>query len=163
MSSNSFCVDSLTSDGHISFYIGLSSSEIFMAMFDHLNPGDNCENICPGGNMRDVPEDFYDSDSVEEDIVKATMKGQRSKLKPLDKFFIILCRLRRGFAEKYLGHLYGVAQSTLRRSFVQWINSMYLKFGHRRRSFKLQCLPYKFPTTRVIVDCTEVRCEMPSS
>ena len=86
-SSNAFCVDCLTSDGHISFYIGLSSSEIFMAMFDQLNPGDNCENICPGGNMRDVPEDFYDSDCIEEDIVQATMKGERSKLKLLDKFF----------------------------------------------------------------------------
>ena len=28
-----------------------------MTMFDHLNPGDNCENIHPRGSMRDVPEE----------------------------------------------------------------------------------------------------------
>ena len=41
---------------------------------------------------------------------------------------------------------------------------MYLKLGHNivdetmPRDFKA-----KYPSTRVIIDCTEVRCEMPSS
>ena len=100
-----------------------------MAIFEYLNPGDNCENIRPRGSVTDVPEDFYNSDSDDEGNVQAAKKGRRRKLKPQDEFFIVLCRLRRGFSEKHLAHLYGVAQSTVSRVFVPWINYMYLKFG----------------------------------
>ena len=101
----------------------------FMAIFEYLNPGDNCANIRPRGSVIDVPEDFYNSDSEDEGNVQAAKKGRRRKLKPLDEFFIVLSRLRRGFSEKHLAHLYGVAQSTVSRIFVPWINYMYLKFG----------------------------------
>ena len=66
-----------------------------------LNPGDNCEIICHRGSGRNVPEHFYNSDSDEEDNVQATKRGRRCKLKPLDKFFVVLCRLRSGFSEKH--------------------------------------------------------------
>ena len=46
-----------------------------MAMLDHLNPGDNCESSHPRGNVTDGPEDFYNSDSDEEDNVQATKKA----------------------------------------------------------------------------------------
>ena len=94
-----------------------------MDIFEYLNPGDFCSNIRPRGSVTDVPEDFYNSDSDDEENVQASKKGRRRKLKPLDKFFIVLCRLRRGFSEKYL------AQSTVSQIFVPWINYMYLKFG----------------------------------
>ena len=114
---------------------------------------------------------FYNSDSEDEGNVQAAKKGRRRKLKPLDEFFIVLCRLRRGFSEKHLAHLYGVAQSTVSRIFVPWINYMYLKFGQiciwPSKEVVQATMPTdfkeKFPTTRVIIDCTEVRCEMPSS
>ena len=112
MSSRLFCVDRFTADGDISFYTGLSSYATFMAIFEYLNPADNCSNIRPRGSVTDVPEDFYNSDSDDEGNVQAAKKGRRRKLKPLDEFFIVLCRLRRGFSEKHLAHLYGVAQST---------------------------------------------------
>lgn len=83
----------------------------------------------------------------------------------------MLCRLRRVFSEKHLAHLYGVAQSTVSRIFVPWINNMYLKFGRMCiwpskevvQATMLADFKEKFPTMRVIIDCTEVRCEMPSS
>ncbi|XP_067050019.1 uncharacterized protein [Acropora muricata] len=171
MSSRLFCVDCFTTDGDISFYTGLSSYATFMAIFEYLNPGDNCSNIRPRGSVTDVPEDFYNSDFDDEENVQASKKGRRRKLKPLDEFFIVLCRLRRGFSEKHLAHLYGVAQSTVSRIFVPWINYMYLKFGQiciwPSKEVVQATMPAdfkeKFPTTRVIIDCTEVRCEMPSS
>lgn len=171
MSSRLFCVDRFTTDGDISFYTGLSSYATFMAIFEYLNPGDNCANIRPRGSVIDVPEDFYNSDSEDEGNVQAAKKGRRRKLKPLDEFFIVLCRLKRGFSEKHLAHLYGVAQSTVSRIFVPWINYMYLKFGQiciwPSKEVVQATMPTdfkeKFPTTRVIIDCTEVRCEMPSS
>ena len=158
-------------EGDTSFYTGLSSYATFMAIFEYLNPGDNCANIRPRGSVIDVPEDFYNSDSEDEGNVQAAKKGRRRKLKPLDEFFIVLCHLRRGFSEKHLAHLYGVAQSTVSRIFVPWINYMYLKFGQiciwPSKEVVQATMPAdfkeKFPTTRVIIDCTEVRCEMPSS
>ena len=65
----------------------------------------------------------------------------------------------------------GVAQSSVSRIFVPWINYMYLKFGQiciwPSKEVVQATMPAdfkeKFPTTRVIIDCTEVRCEMPSS
>ena len=62
MSSRLFCVDRFMTDGDISFYTGMSSYATFMAIFEYLNPGDNCENIRLRGSVTDVPKDFYNSD-----------------------------------------------------------------------------------------------------
>ena len=63
-----------------------------------------------------------------------------------------------------------MSQSTVSRIFITWLNFVYLKLGQiniwpsrelvtetMRQDFKA-----KYPTTRVIIDCTEVPCEMPS-
>ena len=86
MSSGLFCVDCFTADRDISFYTDLSSYATFMAIFEYLNPGDNCSNIRPRGSVTDVPEDFYNSDFDDEENVQASKKGRRRKLKPLDIF-----------------------------------------------------------------------------
>lgn len=105
ISSRLFCVDRFTTDGDISFYTGLSSYATFMAIFQFLNPGDDCENIRPRSSVTDVPEDFYDSDSDDEGNFQPTKRGRPRKLKPLDEFFIVLCRLRRGFSEIQSEHM----------------------------------------------------------
>ena len=82
-----------------------------------------------------------------------------------------MCHLRRGFSELHLAHLFGVAQSTISRIFISWINYMYLKFGqiciwssHQIVSERIpEDFKEKYLSTWVIIDCTEVRCEMPSS
>ena len=74
LSSRLFCVDRFTTDGDISFYTGLSSYVTFMAIFEYLNLGDNCANICPRGSVTDVREDFYHSDSDDEGNVQAAAK-----------------------------------------------------------------------------------------
>ena len=75
------------------------------------------------------------------------------------------------FKKRHLAHLYGLAQSTVSRIFIPWINFIYLKFSHisiwPSKAVVMETMPAdfkeKFPSTRVIIDCTEVRCEMPSS
>ena len=118
-----------------------------------------------------MPEDFCDADSEEEENVTTVKKGRPQKLKPVEEFLIVLCRLRRGFSECHLVHLYGIAQSTISRLFVPWTNFVYLKFGQvciwPSKSVVQATMPAdfkeKFPSTRVIIDCIEVFCEMPSS
>lgn len=137
-----------------------------------MNPVEDGENVRPRSTLKDVAEDFYYADSEEKEKVTPAKKGRpRRKLKPVEEFFIVLCRLRRSFSERHLAHLYGVAQSTISRLFVPWINFMYLKFGQvciwPSKSVVQTTMPAdfkgKFPSTRVIIDCTEVCCEMPSS
>lgn len=171
MSSRIFCLDRLKSDADISFYTGLPNYSTFTAIYEFFNPGEDCENIRPRSSS-DVPEEFYNTDSSdEEENVQAAKKGRCRKLRPVEEFFIVLCRLRRGFSERHLANLYGVAQSTVSRLFIPWINFVYLKFGQvciwPSKAVVQQTVPAdfreKFPSTRVVSDCTEVFCEMPSS
>ena len=170
LSSRLFSLDRFKSNADVNFYTGLPNYATLISIFEFLNPGEDCENI-RSRISSDIPEEFYNSESDDEEDTSTTKRGRRRKLKPLEEFFIVLCRLRRGFSERHLANLYGVAQSTVSRSFIQWINFMYLKFGQiciwPSKAVVQQTMPLdfkeKFPTTRVIIDCTEVFCEMPSS
>ena len=109
----------------------------------------------------EVSEDFYDSDnSDDEDIVK---KGPQRKLKPTEEYFIIMCRLRRGFSEHFLANLYAVGQFTISRILISWLN--YICIWPSKSvviATVLDDFKDKFPNTPVITDCTEVFCEMPN-
>ena len=72
---------------------------------------------------------------------------------------------------QHLSHLFGVATSTVSRIFTAWVNFMYLKFAqiniwpsHEAVTKTMpEVFKDKYPSTRVIIDCTEIKCEMPSS
>ena len=78
--------------------------------------------------------------------------------------------LRLGLLEKDLAYRFGVSQLTVSRILTTWINFLYLQF---------QCMPLRqtramvnadmpdcfkmlYPSTRIILDATEVRVEKPS-
>ena len=99
-----------------------------------------------------------------------TKKGRARSLRPLDEFFIVMCRLRQGFPEDHLLQLFNVSASTVSRIFITWVNFMFFKFGQidiwpsRKVINKtLKSFKGRYKSTRVIIDCTEVRCQMPSS
>lgn len=158
----------ITSSKSISFYTGFASVEVFEALYEFLDPGEEGENI------RYWSSSLTDKDTTvdEEEIIESSPKQGRPRLlHPKEELFIVLCRLRQGFAEEHLAHLYGVSQATISRIIITWVNFMYLRFKdipmwpsrekvneHMPEQFK-----EKYPSTRVIVDCTEVRCQMPSS
>lgn len=83
----------------------------------------------------------------------------------------MMCRLRQGFPEEHLGHLFQISTSTVSRIFISWINHMYLKLGQiniwpTRKAIDVtmpEDFKQKYGSTRVIIDCTEVKCQMPSS
>jgi len=67
-----------------------------------------------------------------EEPEECTNKGRKRSLEAREEFFIVLCRLRRRFAEKHLAHLFHISQLTVSRIFLSWINYMYLKFGQKK-------------------------------
>lgn len=99
-----------------------------------------------------------------------TKKGRARSLRPLDEFLIVMCRLRQGFLEDHLAQLFNVSASTVSRIFITWVNFMFCKFGQiniwpSRKVIDTMPKSFKgrYKSTRVIIDCTEVRCQMPSS
>ena len=131
-----------------------------MALYDYLDPGARGENI-----------NYWLSGKDTAGSAKAVKQGRPRSLKPVEEFLLSLCRLRQGFAELHLAHLFNVSKPTVSRIFISWINYMYLKLGHINiwpsRELVDETMPQdfkaKYLSTRVIIDCTELRCEMPSS
>ncbi|XP_044169671.1 uncharacterized protein LOC122953764 [Acropora millepora] len=159
-----FCFENISNnDSLITFYTGFPNLKTLMALYEFLRPGANGENIRYSSSARDDIQEGHGEHSAKQ--------GRPRSLKTIDEFFLTLCRLRQGFAEIHLAQLFNVSQSTVGRILISWINFMYLKLGQINiwpsRELVDESMPQdfkdKYPSTRVIIDCTEVRCEMPSS
>ena len=135
--------------------------------FEYLDPGERGENISFWRSSNDITSD-YSEDQTDELLTK---KGRARSLKPLDEFFMVMCRLRQGFPEDPVANLLNVSTPTVNRIFITWVNFMYFKFGQINiwpsREIINTTMPEsfksKYKSTRVIIDCTEIRCQMPSS
>ena len=108
-----------SNDSLVAFYSGFSNCQTMMALYNYLDPGARGENI-----------NYWLSGNDTAGSAKAVKQGRLRSLKPVDEFFLPLCRLRQGFAELHLAHLFNVSQPTVSRIFISWINYMYLKLGH---------------------------------
>ena len=153
-----------TNDSAINFYTGFPNWKTFMAVFKFLNPGDSGENIkyWLSSNVHvNVPPDFYEKDGVSE-----SKRGRSRTVRPIDEYFLVLCRLRQGFREERLAHLFQISTLTVSRILISWINFMYLKLVQIKiwpsRDVIDKTMPedfkVKYRSTRAIIDCTEVRC-----
>ena len=148
------------------FYTGFPNWDVFSAAFEYLDPGENGENIQYNNNVTNQ------RGNIEAHTASKTSKrGRKRSISTVNEFLLVMCRLRQGFAEEHLANLFGVSVSTVSRIFISWINFMYLKLGQINiwpaREIVDQTMPedfkVKYKYTRVIIDCTEVRCQMPSS
>lgn len=144
--------------------------EIFDALYNLCDSGENGENIrywhsSSTGQDRTV---LSENDEYTETFPKP---GRPRLLHPKEELFITLCRLRQGFAEEHLAHLYGISQATMSRIIITWVNLLYLRLKdvpmwpsrekvnkHMPEQFK-----EKYPLTRITIDCTKVKCRMPCS
>ena len=153
----------------MAFYTGFPSVELFDAVYDFCDPGENGENIrfAIGTHPPQIKTQQLCANPLNlfQNLIDVGCCNPRKN------FLLALCRLRQGFREEHLAHLYGVSQATIRRVIITWVNFLYLKFKdvpmwpsrelihkHVPEQFK-----EKYPSTRVIIDCTEVKCQMPSS
>ena len=92
------------------------------------------------------------------------------KLSPINKFFLLLVRLHLGLIKQDLAHRFGISQSSVSRVLKTWINFVYLQlkqvplwaskpliFSNMPNVFKV-----RYPTTRVIIDATDIFVERPA-
>ena len=98
------------------------------------------------------------------------MPGPKRQFSSLTELFIVLVRLRVGLFVRDLADRVGISVAHCSKILCTWINLLYLQL-HQLFPFPSQeavrrNMPPQFalyPTTCVIIDCTEVFVEVPSS
>ena len=162
---------------HIFSYHNISKDEnhfkkttgINVAKFEYLlqlvDPGENCEYL-----------KFYDErNRKSQDIFERTnttsKTGPKPKLKAKDELFMTLVWLKNGFSLIHMSWLFELPVSTVSRHLISWINFLYFTLGSvpiwpTKKQIQ-ETMPSSFqktyPSTRCIIDCTELFCQSPSS
>jgi TolA-binding protein len=101
-----FTLENLKSKNNTApFYTGFNSWDAFDAVYNYLHPGGRGENIVYWRSVNAEVSVDYDQDQSEESFTK---KGRARSLRPVDEFFIVMCRLRQGLHEDHLARLFNV-------------------------------------------------------
>ena len=141
-------------DSKVAFYTGFPSYAHLKACFDFFGPA--------AMNLQ-----YKDTSTVFE---AGKRLGRPRSLPPLEEFFLTMVRLRLGLLEQDIAYRFGISQSTVSRIFATWINFMYHQFKRISlwppqpyiRAHMPQVFKNRYPTTRVIIDATEVFIQQPS-
>ncbi|XP_056441490.1 uncharacterized protein LOC130378925 [Gadus chalcogrammus] len=149
-----FCV----SDKDILFYTRFTSREVFCHFW---------EAIRPSASMLV----YWSKAQKNQQSFEPISPSPTRRLQLFDEFFLFCCRIAAGLQEKVLADMFQVSVSTVSRVVITWANYLYLLLGSLPIWMSKQqvknTMPRKFvqysPDVRVIIDCTEVRCQNPSS
>jgi hypothetical protein len=137
----------------IKFFTGFSDYRVLSCFFNWL---------VPAARQMSYP--------YSQKVAGAKLTSRRS-LPLCDELFLLLCRVHGGLLEEDLADRFGISVATVSRIFIAWVNLLYFVLG----SFNIwpsrecidRCMPsavkQKFPTVRVIIDCTEIFTQKPSS
>ena len=133
------------SNEDVLFYTGIPDAQTFEALFD--------------GMKNDTQ-------------LKSNSKGDRpASLRLIDEFFMVLMRLRLGLLLEDLAARFRISVSTCGRIFNKWIDYLDVQLAFLVQWSDRECVQAtmpssfrnKYPNCRVIIDCTEIRTETPSS
>ena len=138
----------------ISFYTGFSSYNTFSAFFNCIKPA--------ATNMQSA---YYASSET------VSLAGRKRNMLLIDELFLFLCRLKAGLLEQDLSVRFNCSISTVSRKIVTWANFLYFVLGsipiwlprETIRELMPECFETLYPRTQVIIDCTEIRTQQPSS
>ena len=152
-----FGINNISDDnGAVHFYTGLPDYQTFLACFDFLGPAVNQLQYWYGSKTTPAQSNY---------------KGAPRALTPLNDFFLVMCRLRLGLLEQDLAYRFQISQSTVSRICVTWINLLFVKFKEIPLwptrdgvdTHMPQCFREDYPSTRCIIDATEIFIQQPSS
>ena len=151
-----FCLQRFAgSDADIRFYTGFPNYKTLISFYNFLLPAATQLN-------------YWGSENAENRDAK---RGPQRQVQPIDELFMLLYRLRCDPLEKDIADRFGISQTTVFRTLITWINFLYhtLKQLQIWPSSKVvqetmpTCFKEHYPNTRVILDCTEIFIQMPSS
>lgn len=87
------CITS--NDSLVTFFTSFPNYQTTMALYEYLDPGVNSKNVKHWFSGKDI-----------DGTTKCEKQGRPRTLKPLDEFFLTLCRLRQGLGELHLAQLF---------------------------------------------------------
>ena len=142
-----------TDDASIKFYTGFPSYEHLKTAFNIFEP--------TASTMK-----FYYPGKIE----VPSRPGGRSLLL-IDEFFLFLVRVRLGLFVEDISDRFNISQAAVSRKVITWANYLYFFLGsqpiwpskERVQSFMPPVFKQLYPDTRVILDCTEIKTQVPSS
>ncbi|KAK0148992.1 DNA transposase THAP9 [Merluccius polli] len=145
-----FCV----TDEDYRYYTRFSSKEVFTVFWESVYP--SASRLVYWSNAQRAAE---------------VMPSPQRKLELIDELFMFLCRIAAGLQERTLSSLFEVSVSTVSRVILTWTSYLYQVLcslpSWMTREQVQATMPDKFrlycPQLRVIIDCTEIRCETASS
>ena len=135
-------------DRKVKFYTGMPNYQVLMALLAYIK------------RLSDAVTDTH----------IAPGPGRPKSLKIEDEFLAVLMRLRLGLLVEDVSERFGVSVDTYSRIFAKWIKllsrELRLLFPWPTQEAISARLPVqfaKYPRTRVIIDCTEIFIQRPSS
>jgi hypothetical protein len=138
----------------IAFYTGFPSYKALTVFFKWIEP-----------TAQNAHSPYYlPSESI-------SLAGRPRCMLLIDELFMFLSRLRVGLLEQDLSVRFNCSVATVSRTFLTWVNLLYFILGRipiwLPRDEIDASMPDSFrklyPSTRVIIDCTEIYTEKPSS
>ncbi len=142
----------------IQFYTGFPTYALLMAFFNF---------VVPHASMMTHWSQVVRLKGGESSSVRA---GSQSELPLIDQFFLFLNKVKLGSFDEDLGDKFGTSSSTVSKLIISWANFLYVLLGRiplwPTREMVDQHMPdvfKQFPKTRVILDCTKVFVQAPSS
>ena len=140
------------------YYTGFPDYRVFLAFFIFLGPAE--ELLFYSQKAADIPKAVSAS---------GISVGRNRVLQPIDELLLVLMRLRLGLFEQDLSYHFTVLQSTVSRVWTTWVNFLHHKLKELTIWMTKDVVQATFPTifrtdyptTRVIIDATEVYTEMP--
>ena len=99
------------------------------------------------------------------------LAGRKRCMLLIDELFLFLCRLRAGLLEQDLAIGFNCSIPTISRKIVTWANFLFFTLGRipiclsreTVNKYMPDCFNELYPNTRVVIDCTEIRTQQPSS
>ena len=157
-----FMGDVLKDDESVKFYTGIPNLACLMMLFNLLKPFAEKLKYWDKSKQREVG---YQKDSNKK------KPGKQRLLSIMEEFILTLVRLRLGLLSRQFTDIFGVSMGSVSKVFTTWIcflsavfHDILLKWPCKEdikntlpRSF---C---KFPSTRIIIDCTEIFLQKPTS
>ena len=165
--SPSFRFEDLTRDSDVRFYTGFINTEIFKTIFNHLLPKTRNMTYWDGHKKTSFLSEVDRTLSP----FPPMRRGPSRKLTLEQEFFLVVVKLRVGLLQHDLAHRFQISVGKVSQIFITWIKLLSKELGvlivwpskgQVRRTLP-DCFKKLYPNVRVIIDCTEIFTETPSS
>lgn len=141
--------DIAKSDRKVMFYTGIPDAGTFLSLFDEMS-------------------DAYANTKRNGD---SSVYGRPRLLRTIDEFFLVMMRLQLGLLVEDIAQRFHISKSTCGVIINKWINYLSKKLSFLcpwpSKKVIMKNMPLKFkkkyPSCRVIIDCTEIYTETPQS